>query len=107
MRDEGIGGTVANAGLGGDAGWGARVLGPPLHMVWIIQPTRIEGRRDHGHQEFYLAQGIGSGGHRVRRRRGPGGPRPARPLPPQTPTKPLPPPETDTLSYLILPPASC
>src|SRR5207302_10718760 len=40
--------------------------------VWIIQPTRIEGRWDHGHQEFYLAQGIGSGGHGVGLEGGPG-----------------------------------
>src|SRR5437660_1430222 len=72
MRDEGIVGAVADAGLSGDTGRGARVLGPPLDVLWIIQPTRIEGRRDHGHQEFYLAQGIGSGGHGVGLEGGPG-----------------------------------
>src|SRR5262249_22515213 len=63
MRDEGIVGTVAYAGLGSDAGWGARVLGPPLHMFWIIQPTRIEGRRNHRHQELDGTQGVGGCGH--------------------------------------------
>jgi hypothetical protein len=65
MRDEGIIGAVADAGLCGDAGWSARVLGPPLDMFWIIQPTRIEGRRDHGHQELDGPQGIGGCGHGV------------------------------------------
>src|SRR2546427_9750553 len=43
-----------------------------LHMFWIVQPTRIEGRWDHGHQEFYLAQGIGDCGHGVGLEGGPG-----------------------------------
>jgi hypothetical protein len=41
MRDEGVGSAVPDAGLCGDAGWGARVLGPPLDMCWIIEPARI------------------------------------------------------------------
>jgi hypothetical protein len=65
MRDEGIGGAVADAGLCGDAGRGARVLGPPLDVFWIIQATRIEGRRDHGHQELDGAQRVGGCGHGV------------------------------------------
>src|SRR6266496_3071749 len=72
MRDEGVVGAVAYAGLGGDAGWGARVLGPPLDMFWIIEPTRIEGRRDHGHQEFDRTQGIGGCGYGIGLEGGPG-----------------------------------
>src|SRR5215831_8042565 len=65
MRDEGVIGTISDAWFGGGAGWGARVLRPPLDMFWIIEPTRIEGWWDHGHQEFYLVQGVGGCGHSV------------------------------------------
>src|SRR6266705_1060174 len=37
----------------------------PLDMRWIIEPTRIEGRRDHGTQELDGAQGVGGCGHGV------------------------------------------
>src|SRR6266700_4625309 len=36
-----------------------------LDVRWIIEPTRIEGRRDHGHQELDGAQGVGGCGHGV------------------------------------------
>jgi hypothetical protein len=72
MRDEGIIGAIADTGLSGDTGWGARVLGPPLHMLWIIEPTRIEGRRNHGHQELGSAEGVSGSGHGVGLEGGPG-----------------------------------
>src|SRR5882724_4364918 len=65
MRDEGIVGAVAYAGLCGDAGWSARVLCPPLDVLGIIEPTCIESRWDHGYQELDCAQGVGGCGHGV------------------------------------------